>query len=282
MDHAEVKVVTLPVRKWMEQYCHPERFAGACEACPDYGRVWSCPPGLRSAEEIFAPFSRVHIIGVKVVYREETRAAATTAEKADRLRAATYGKVKRVLLESLLELEKSLPGSWSIAAGRCELCQRCTRMDGLPCRMPERVRYSFSGFGFDLMRMAEEVLGMELLWSAEGLPAYNVAVAALLERQGADPEQTYTVEDSKPWKLFQEEVLGVLKQMGCSVRRTDARDGCVEVLDQATGDHYELVFCQPDHQMGLENKTGSGRRLTQFTECLEDRFPELVPAEKSK
>ena len=98
MDHAEVKVVTLPVEEWLEQYCVSEKFAGACESCPDYGKVWSCPPGLPSAKELFTSFDRVHLIGMKVVYRKETRKAATTPEKTDRLRAATYGKAKRVLL----------------------------------------------------------------------------------------------------------------------------------------------------------------------------------------
>ena len=59
MDHAEVKVVTLPVEEWLEQYCVPEKFAGACETCPDYGKVWSCPPGLPPVKELFASFDRV-------------------------------------------------------------------------------------------------------------------------------------------------------------------------------------------------------------------------------
>lgn len=290
MDHAEVKVVTLPVKQWIEQYCRPEQFAGACEACPDYGRVWSCPPGIQSAKEIFAPFSRVHIIGMKVVYRAETRAAATTAEKTERLRAATYGKAKRILLESLLELEKAIPGSWSLAAGRCELCDRCCRIDGLPCRMPERMRYSFTGVGFDLMRIAREVLELELLWNPGGLPEYNVAIAALLERKGMELEQTYLVENSRPWKLFQQEVTGVLQQMGCAVRQKNDAEDRLEVTDLATGDTYELVFDpvgheqaeRDGHQLGLENKTGSGRRLTQFSKRLQDCFPELTPASGKK
>lgn len=235
MDHAEVKVVTLPVEEWLEQYCVPEKFAGACEACPDYGKVWSCPPGLRSAKELFTSFDRVHLIGMKVVYRKETRKAATTPEKTDRLRAATYGEAKRVLLESLLELEKSISGSWSLAASQCELCGRCSRVDGLPCRMPEQMRYSFSGFGFDLTRIAREMLGLELLWSPQGLPTYNVAIAALLERRRPNAEQRHLVESQRPWQLFREAAAGILRQMGCTVRRQDSGEQ-LSVTDQTTGD----------------------------------------------
>lgn len=277
MEHAEVKVDTLPVKRWMEEYCTPEKFAGSCEACPDYGKVWSCPPGLPDAKALFIPFSRVHIIGMKVVYKKETRAAAVTWEKADRLRAATYGKAKRILLESLLEVEKSVPGSWLLAAGRCELCERCSRIDGLPCRMPERMRYSIAGFGFDLVRIAREVLGEELLWSPEGLPEYNVAISALLERKDTDNEQRYLVENSRPWRLFQEEVIGVLRQMGCIVQHQDSGSERFSVTDQATGDTYELVFHLTDSQMALGSRTGSGRRLTRFSEHLQECFPGLTP-----
>lgn len=228
MYRTQVEVATLPVARWLEEYCRPERFASACEACPDYGRVWSCPPGVPAAQEAFAPYQRVHVVGVKVIYDEAVRAAAVTPERTEELRQATYGKAKRVLLETLLELEKVLPGSWSVAAGRCELCPRCSRVDGLPCRMPERMRYSFSGFGFDLGRIAEELLGMELLWSPQGLPDYNVAVAAFLEKSaepgGVELEQKYVVRDTRPWPVFQQEAVGLLRRLGCAAAPAEERN----------------------------------------------------------
>lgn len=182
MYKTEVRVAELPVSQWLSEYCFPDMFADACRACPDYGRVWSCPPGVPAAAETFAPFQTVRIVGVKVIYDGETRARCVSPEATEELRAGTYGKVKRALLEALLELEKARPGAWTVAAGRCELCARCTRMDGLPCRSPERLRYSFSAFGFDLGRIAKELLDMELLWAEKGLPEYNVAIAAFLTR----------------------------------------------------------------------------------------------------
>lgn len=276
MEHVEVNVITLPMEKWLEQYCTPEKFTGACEACPDYGRAWSCPPGLPAAAELFRPFSTVHVIGMKVVYKKKTRDAAVTPEQADRLRSATYGKAKRVLLESLLEVEKAIPGSWMLAAGRCELCGRCGRMDGLPCRMPEKMRYSISAFGFDLTQIARDLLNWELLWSPAGLPEYNVAIAALLERKGTEHERRYFVESSRPWQLFQEEVTGVLRQMGCKIGKGTAA-GQFTVLDQATGDTYAMVFRMAAPQLELGSKTGSGRRLSHFSERLQDCFPGLTP-----
>ena len=132
------------------EYCFPERFREACRACPDYGNDWSCPPGVPSAAEALRPFRTAHVLGMQVFYDAQTRREVSTAEGAEAVRRASYGPAKRVLLETLLALEQTRSGAWTIAAGRCELCPRCARRDGLPCRNPGRMRYSFSAFGFDL------------------------------------------------------------------------------------------------------------------------------------
>ena len=177
-----VTAAVLPVERLLAEYCVPERFRDACRGCPDYGKDWSCPPGVPAAEEALRPFRRAHVLGLQVFYDEQTRLEADTAERAEAVRRKSYGPAKRVLLETLLELERLRGGAWTIAAGRCELCPRCARRDGQPCRQPGRMRYSFSAFGFDLGALARKELGVELLWAANGLPAYDVALAAFLER----------------------------------------------------------------------------------------------------
>ena len=178
MYTTQVETATLPVSRWLSEYRFPARFRDACKACPDYGRVWSCPPGVPEAEAFFSPFSDVTLIAVRVIYSEETRRAAASPEETEQLRKRCYGTVKKQLLATQLALEKQFPGTLSIAAGRCEQCERCTRPEGAPCRMPDRLRYSFSAFGFDLGKLALEQLSIRLLWSMEGLPEYDTAMAA--------------------------------------------------------------------------------------------------------
>ena len=157
-----VTAAVLPVERLLAEYCVPERFRDACRGCPDYGRDWSCPPGVPAAEEALRPFRQARVLGLQVFYDEQTRREADTAERAEAVRRKSYGPAKRVLLETLLELERLRGGAWTIAAGR--------------------MRYSFSAFGFDLGALARKELGIELLWAANGLPAYDVALAAFLER----------------------------------------------------------------------------------------------------
>ena len=153
MYRTEVKVAALPVAEWMKRYCFPGRFLDSCKQCPDYGRVWSCPPGVPEAGDYLGAYRMAHIIGVKVLYDDGERARALRSPKeAETVRQETYGVVKKALLQDL------------------------------PCQRPERMRYSFSAFGFDLTALAKEQLGMDLLWAGEGLPEYNVAIAAFLTR----------------------------------------------------------------------------------------------------
>lgn len=96
MYRTEVKVAALPVAEWMKRYCFPGRFLDSCKQCPDYGRVWSCPPGVPEAGDYLGAYRMAHIIGVKVLYDDGERARALRSPKeAETVRQETYGVVKR-------------------------------------------------------------------------------------------------------------------------------------------------------------------------------------------
>ncbi|MBP3311092.1 MAG: hypothetical protein J6L72_02520 [Butyricicoccus sp.] len=176
----EVCVREIAVPRLLEEYYSPAAFHACCLGCPDYNKRWSCPPGAPDTREFFAPFSRAYLIGVKVIYTGACRRASEQPTLLEPIRQRTYGQVKKILHEVQLQLEGRIPGATSIAAGRCEQCARCTRSQGKLCMKPHRMRYSFSAFCFDLGSIADKELHMPLRWSANGLPEYNVAIAALL------------------------------------------------------------------------------------------------------
>lgn len=183
MYEVQIQVKTLKVSDWIARYCAPETFVPLCRECPEYEKNWSCPTGVPDVHAYAGKYPYVQIIGLKVIYDEKIRQESLlSAEREEELRQQTYGAAKKKLRDVLFALEEAIPGSVMIMAGKCELCERCARADGMPCRYPERMRYSFTGLGFDLVRMAEEVLELPLLWQKEGLPEYNVAVAAFLHR----------------------------------------------------------------------------------------------------
>lgn len=181
MYQVEVQVKTLTVPEWLEKYCRPEKFVPLCRECPQYGKNWACPPGMMTAEKIAGDYRYVEVIGLKVRYDEQVRREAEASpERTEELRQETYEVAKRKMLYALLALEEEFPGSMTIMAGGCTLCVPCARAEGKTCRHPEKMRYSYSGLGFDLGKVAEELLEMPLLWLKKGLPEYNVAIASLL------------------------------------------------------------------------------------------------------
>lgn len=181
MYQVEVQVKTLTVPEWLEKYCRPEKFVPLCRECPQYGKNWSCPPGMTTAEALAGDYRYVQVIGLKVKYDEQVlREAEHSPQRTEELRQETYEAAKKKLLQALLALEREFPGSKTIMAGGCTLCRTCARVQGEPCRYPEKMRYSYSGLGFDLGRISEELLGMPLLWQKRGLPAYTVAIASFL------------------------------------------------------------------------------------------------------
>ena len=175
----KVRVKQISMERLLAGYRTLGAAAEACGLCPNYGTVWSCPPGVPEAERYLKPFSGCFLIGVQVSYPEQLRKETASAKEVQAVRDRAYERIKKQLFLTLLELEKQVPGGVCLGAGRCILCSRCERKEGKPCRFPKLRRYSVTAFGLDFARMAEEQLDMKLLWSLEGLPEYDVAVAAL-------------------------------------------------------------------------------------------------------
>lgn len=176
----EVRVKRMEVAAFLNQYYKPEQFADSCKACPFYGHIWSCPPGTPQTEDFFRGYREIYLIGVKLIYGDENRKKAYTRPMTETIRQQSYGEMKKILHELYLQMEHRMAGTKAIAAGRCEQCQHCARLDGHACKQPGRRRYSFSAFRIDLSAVAERELGMPLLWSSRGLPDYELAMSALL------------------------------------------------------------------------------------------------------
>ncbi|MEG1642266.1 MAG: DUF2284 domain-containing protein [Synergistaceae bacterium] len=181
MYKTEVITRTLSVSDMMTRYYKPNVFIEACKFCPSYGKLWSCPPDLPPTTEILKGYNTVILSAIKVVYTTSDIILSRTMSVAERneFKDNTYGVVKATLNEAMLNIEKIIPNSLSVAAGECKSCPFCTRQENKPCRFPEKMRYSFSALGFDITNMSNEVMNLELLWSDKELPEYLTAITAL-------------------------------------------------------------------------------------------------------
>lgn len=149
-------------------------FMQFCRECGNYGHRYGCPPFDYDPLSVIAPYQKVRIIGVKIVPNDGNLPLSVAN--------TLMLPVIRELNEELLALEKSLGGMAFGFAGSCPYCGEipCARIDGEPCRHPDKVRPSLEAFGFDMGKTASDLLGLEIKWSHDGrIPEYLTLVCGV-------------------------------------------------------------------------------------------------------
>jgi predicted metal-binding protein len=149
-------------------------FMQFCCECGNYGRRYGCPPFDYDPLSVIAPYQKVRILGVKIVPNDGNLQLSVAN--------TLMLPVIRELNEELLALEKSLGGMAFGFAGSCPYCGEipCARIDGEPCRHPDKVRPSLEAFGFDMSKTASDLLGLEIKWSHDGrIPEYLTLVCGV-------------------------------------------------------------------------------------------------------
>lgn len=168
------KEISLPL--YLEHYVNVEEFLQYCKACPNYNKLWSCPAYDFNPEDYWGRYRTLTILGYKINFAPDI-----TEKRSMEIMA----EVKNKITEELFAMEEKFPESMSLSAGSCSECgpDACTRTEGLPCRYPEKMRYSIESLGGNVGKTVHKLLGIELEWIEEGkLPSYFVLVGGLLKK----------------------------------------------------------------------------------------------------
>ena len=143
-----VKIFTkLETMETLYQYFKPIEVEGYCKACPNYGRIWSCPPFDFDVKSYLAPFTHVLIIGVKTTDFEATR--------------RQFGDI----LKQVSALSTKLNSLEVLIAGNCYHCEVCTKVEGGTCILEAGTKYSLEALGFHVGDICEKLLDAPLDWS---------------------------------------------------------------------------------------------------------------------
>ena len=115
--------------------------------CRSYGTSWACPPGVGTEEECIARFrSYDRMLLFSKAYQLE--------DSFDMEGISEGGADFRKRVEQLAEqVNPILPRYLMLANGGCRRCQTCTYPDA-PCRFPEQVFHSMSGYMFTVSAVA--------------------------------------------------------------------------------------------------------------------------------
>jgi Predicted metal-binding protein len=170
--------------EYIQDYRDADKFIGYCKECRRYNACWACPPFDFSTDEYLSAYKTASIIGTKVLLSKDLRDDNTGEEVCTRIAYDIMEKARLDLDRQLLEMESRYPHSRAFFAGTCHVCRAedCTRRQGKPCIAPEKVRPSLESFGFDISKTCSELLGIEMLWSKNGvLPEYFILVSGIMK-----------------------------------------------------------------------------------------------------
>ena len=172
----------IPVLEYVDNYVDIPTFLECCKACPNYGRLWSCPPYDFDVEAYWKQFKNFKVMATKIVFEKPVIDETYSKEALETIMNTSISVEKQKLSDILMEEEKKYPGSASLCAGCCSLCQgQCNRPEGAPCRYPEQLRYSIESLGGNVGLTINKLLKLDLEWIEEGrLPNYFILVSGLL------------------------------------------------------------------------------------------------------
>ena len=168
----------IDVEEFVENYVDVEHFQGLCKECEDYGKNWSCPPFDFDVMEIWNTFEKLKIIAFKIDFDEEELSREYDVRELDFI-LKRVERMKIKLMNEIYALEDE--NSYGLFLGKCNLCMKCTREFGMPCKMPFKMRHSIESLGGNVDKCIEDIFGFKILYAQNiHLPEYIIYVGGLL------------------------------------------------------------------------------------------------------
>lgn len=113
--------------------------------CGLYGKCWMCPPDIGEIETLLEALQGYsHGLWYQTVRALEDNFDFEGMSEAGRLHVLASQKIQG-------RIGDVLPSRYlHLSCGGCRLCQRCAKMDGQPCRMPQKALSSLEAYGIDV------------------------------------------------------------------------------------------------------------------------------------
>ena len=137
------------------KYFKPKEVLGYCKKCPNFGRIWSCPPHNFNIKKYTAKFKYACIICLKI----EVGHLNSQTEISDH-----FHSERRKFNTKMLSLETKLMGSEVLFSGECHFCKPCSRINNQSCINKIKLRYSLESLGFKVSDICENILDEKLEW----------------------------------------------------------------------------------------------------------------------
>ncbi len=173
MSQRERFTAEISTDEFIEKYFRGDEVLEKCRECPSFSKTWSCPAFDFDPIDYWRSFNTYKVICDRLFL-----CGADTPEEAEKILC----REKSLFDGEMLALEKSSPGSAALYAAKCRLCSVCSRTLGLPCRLPDKMRYSVESLGGLGVSMVEDLFGFGVMWSeGSSVPPYYILLGGLLK-----------------------------------------------------------------------------------------------------
>ena len=117
----------------------------AGNGCGRYNRCWQCPPDIGEIDVLMATLKQYQTgILYQTVYEIEDSFDIEGMGES----AARHAQVSQQVNDAM-KVALQVP-FLHLSCGGCNLCDRCAKEDGLPCRFPEKSLPPMEGYGIDV------------------------------------------------------------------------------------------------------------------------------------
>lgn len=174
--------------KMLEEYHNIRKTKRYCEACPNYGKYWSCPEFAFDVETLLKQFRYVYLIAREYLIPREDRLHIIGLQKTANYALDINKRIKLEAWQDILNFEEEFPDTMGLIPGNCEICditkEGCTKSKGRKCRYPDKMRFSLESLGFDVDAICKYEIGVLLMWPSEGhLPEKLHGIMGILSNE---------------------------------------------------------------------------------------------------
>lgn len=113
-------------------------------SCGRYGRSWACPPDVGEIDRLISELGKYgEVLIYQIICQLEDSCDVEGMDEAGKRLSELGQKIQAYCSENI-------PGPFLHLSGSCRLCETCARISGEPCRFPDRMLPSLSGYGVDV------------------------------------------------------------------------------------------------------------------------------------
>ncbi len=155
-----------------------EKIRNLCQiGCVNYERKWSCPPFSSQISDIIKTgnFDNAFII-TGYIFLSDMNYIKNPYQK---VKAANM--ILKSKCEEYARKVENLTQGYALLSGSCNLCKPCCKKLNMPCKKPEKRRYSLESTGINVSLLSSKFCNHELLWYNKGEDLlYTSVVTAIL------------------------------------------------------------------------------------------------------